>query len=206
MKKVWILVFLLVALPVFSNEVQEHPTPDEGLKQVEDYFNSLSTYQAHFVQVTPGLPDIHTGTFYMERPRKFLWQYEGESNHKLVSTGSYLYFYDPDNEQVTQLPLNSGLAGFLTRKNFKLNEEGFTLEQYGIMDGRMEVTLKPEESMLVDLPLEQLTLSFRLDPFQLERMITADALGNRTFTTFSQVQEGHALNKKLFWFEPNVGQ
>lgn len=199
---VFFALFLMWAPFAPAEEVDKEISPETALKVIETYFNTLQTFEAEFHQVSEaaqvGSSSLQ-GTFYLHRPRKFLWQYKTPSRQKLVSTGGQLFFYDPDTSQISQLPLNSGLAGFLTSEKITLQNEYFTPRGVHITPKVLEVNLKSKEK---DMPVQNLTISLWRNPVRLGKLTTTDTLGRKTYTFFKDVKEGHAIPSKIFKFDP----
>lgn len=188
-------LFTFYASLCFGTEV----TP---LKRVENYFNTLSTFQAEFEQVIPG-QDVASGMFYINRPRQFLWDYTQPHAQKLVSTGAQLFFYDKEAEQATQLPLNHGLAALFVQEPFTLSGDKFLVDAYAENDTHMNLTLKMKEPES-EAESGRLSLIFKKSPMTLEKIITEDAFGSRIHLLFKNIKTGLPLQASLFEFTPPV--
>lgn len=168
------------------------------LETVKKYFNNLTTFQADFRQFTINVPGVSEGKFYMNRPQQFLWQYEYPHQQKIVSTGTGAYFYDPDNGQVTQIPVNSGFASIFTKKHVKFNSSDFTVSKQSETDDVLEITLKPT----TEADIEELSFILQKNPLHLQQIVSKDAFGDTTIVVFSSVEEAIDIEKELFKFIP----
>ncbi len=164
---------------------------------IETYFNTLQTYQAAFTQMNPD-GSRQTGTFYLNRPRQFLWQYANPMPHKLISTGGRMFFIDGDGGQVTQIPLNSGLSGILTQEKFDLSH--FKLIEKHEEKGEIGVTVSLPATD--ELAQGQVTLLLSKNPLRLQELTTINPLGETTRVTFNQIQQNIPLNDKIFDYTP----
>ena len=170
------------------------PTPPQT---VESYFNQLETYKATFTQVNPD-GSRQSGTFYLNRPRKFLWQYNNPLPHKLISTGGRMFFIDGDGGQVTHILLNSGLSAVLTQETFNL--DNFKMIDNLQNDAEIGVTLSLPEAD--ELAQGNVRLVLARDPLRLKALTTISPLGETTRVTFSQVQQNIPLDNDLFEYTP----
>ncbi|MDD9912255.1 MAG: outer membrane lipoprotein carrier protein LolA [Alphaproteobacteria bacterium] len=175
-------------------------TTDPMVQRVENYFNNLSTYQAYFRQVNETQGLVQEGNFYLKRPRQFLWQYQAPHKQKVVSTGSRMFYVDEESQQVTQLPLNSGLAAVLTQKKMAFKESKLQLLQSEKSTNGFGVTFQlPEEDGLQG---GTMTLRFQENPLQLAQMVTTTPLGQKTLIDFYDVVQGQPLTAGLFDYTP----
>lgn len=184
----------------FSSISNAYGADADCIRKVENYLNTITTYKAKFEQYIAGGSPAN-GTFYMNRPRKFLWQYESPSPQKLVSTGAHLYFVDDESDQVTQLPLNRGPAAILTQKNIKLNGEHSKVTSVKNLDGVVEIELALQETEDNEA-VPSLKMTFSTKPMQLRQIVTTDQLGNTTYVTLFDIQEGTQLARNLFEYIP----
>ena len=58
-----------------------------GAPEIEQYINSIRTFQARFVQSNPN-GSIVQGTLYVRRPGRMRFQYDPPSQLKIVADGS----------------------------------------------------------------------------------------------------------------------
>lgn len=193
MKNILTATFLLFSINVaYANEAT--------LSIVETYLNNISTLEADFQQYAPGTP-FTSGTFYLSRPKQFLWQYKIPHTQKLVSTGSRLFFHDPKTEQTTQLPLNSGFAALLTKSPISLTNEDYTIHDFSNIEDItvIEMSVKGDNE-------NRFVLKFSNNPLLLLSMKSKDSFGQGVSILFSNHKSGHKLNKNLFKFKPAVEQ
>lgn len=197
-------LFLVLALAFFTVSALAEPAADKkmvALEKAVNYLNTLTTYQAKFQQVNVNDGALAKGTFYLQRPRQFLWQYESPGNQKLVSDGGRMFFHDPEANQTTQLPLNVGLASILTKPNLKVKELSKRLVDYTESDAGFELTFSLTETDGT-AGAEQARLSFQTTPLRLARLATTDNFGNETVMTFFDITEGQPIAANMFKFTP----
>tara|TARA_R110000868_G_scaffold218576_1_gene468899 strand:+ start:45003 stop:45605 length:603 start_codon:yes stop_codon:yes gene_type:complete len=179
---------LLLTLPLTAQAA--------SVEEIESYLNGITTLEADFQQQAPGTPYM-TGTLYLNRPKQFLWQYKIPNEQKLVSTGSRLFFHDPETEQTTQLPLHSGFAGLLTKDSFSFNNGDFNIHNIQNYDDVtiIELSLKQDDE-------NSFVLKFNNKPLSLLSMSSRDNFGQGVSILFANLQQGHTLDASLFNFKP----
>ena len=109
----------------------------------EDYFNTLTTFEADFVQWDGAAQLEQRGTFSLERPKKFNWTYVGSQPQRVISTGSRLFYIDDVGGQITQIPLNVGLAAVLTQERLNLMGSDLQVLNTAEDETTVQVTVQP---------------------------------------------------------------
>lgn len=186
--------------------------PDVGLngvtKQVQDYFNDLSTLQANFTQTVTGETTPSQGVFSLRRPGQFLWQYNTPVKQKIISTGSAVYFVD-DRNAVTQLPLNAGVARLFNSKTLNLSQQGLRAVRVQSNPHLLVVEFAVDKKIATSdqAGLVSLRLAFDRLPgnnLMLKQIDALDTLSVTTRVEFTNVRENVPLPAKMFQFTPGV--
>ncbi|MFZ2620234.1 MAG: outer membrane lipoprotein carrier protein LolA [Alphaproteobacteria bacterium] len=198
------LIFVLALLLVPCAWAVENTA---ALKAAQAYLDGLTTFQAKFTETQQPSGLVQAGTFSLQRPNKFLWQYSQPTNQKVVATGSRLFFVEGGNEgQVTQLPMGYGLAGVLTQPSLKLTNKKLGLKGVKETKTAYILTFMPNEqsadSPNLNLPSATVTMEIAKKPRQLVRITTTTPLGESTEVRFSQITQGQKLAAKLFNYIP----
>jgi outer membrane lipoprotein-sorting protein len=166
---------------------------DALLVDVENYLNKLTTIQADFVQIAPD-GSLANGRFFLQRPGKMRWQYEPPVPVLMVSAGTFLTFYDYDLDQITNIPIEESLAGFLARPKIELlSKEIKILERTrknGVVRIRFVQSAKPDDG--------ELTLELSDKPMTLRNLIIKDAQGQTTNVSLNNARYGLPLDNALF--------
>lgn len=204
-------VFLcLLALPFSTSAATELPTAPpaekhvsaqqlrerhaERLRQIEVYLSNIGSITSDFSQVAPD-GSITNGKFFMKRPGRMRWQYNPPTPILMISDGSVLTYYDYELEQVSNLPLDSSLIGFLAQEKIEFSGT-VTVEKFEAEKGTTRVTLvqtgKPTDGKLM--------LEFSDEPLQLRNMVVTDASGQMTTVLLQNAKFGEQLSKDLFIF------
>ncbi len=192
MKRFLILISIFI---IVSSNVNASP-----LEKIEAYFNNMTTFEADFRQFTVNIGGVSEGKFYINRPRQFLWQYNYPYKQKIVSTGTGAYFYDEENEQVTQIPVNSGFASIFTKNKVSFNIKGLKVTKQVEKDNILEITLKPNEDNIQEITF--IMLKKPNGKIQLNQIASKDNFGDTTIVVFNNIEEGEKLDKELFKFVP----
>jgi len=169
---------------------------DEALiHRIEDYLSNITTAAADFMQVAPD-GNIVNGKFYLQRPNQMRWQYEPPTPILMVTRGDYLTYYDYELEQVSDVPLDSTLVGFLARDQVKFDDTVMITrleEQPGVVRISLVQNKRPEDG--------ELTLEFSDQPLQIRNMVIKDTTGQTTTVSLSHARFGLPLDAELFKFK-----
>lgn len=182
---------------------------EAATRLAEDYFNGLTTLQAEFSQSVTGEAFGSEGTFYLKKPRQFLWQYDTPTRQKIVGTGTAVYYVDQSSRkgdgQVTQLPMDAGLNRLFGAKALKLNGGGLRVAGVYSTPAEMALTLTVDKGATGQAGLKAVKLVFARKPALVIRSIEAtDTTQVVTRVTFADVKTGVAFTPKLFDFTPGV--
>lgn len=206
------LMTALMGMVLVAGQVLAAPLDTAtAAKQVEGYFNGMSTYQARFQQRTTGEQWTQEGMFYLNRPKgQFLWNYESPDRQRLIATGTKLYFVnDERGGAVTELPVKSGLSRLFTGKALNLEQEGLRVVKADQTDDQLVVTMeaKPVKGGTDMGGVETVTLTFARKPqLALMQADVVDAVDALTKVSFADVKQGLTMDGKMFQFTPKLKQ
>ena len=189
-------------------------------KLLRDFFDNVQNLEANFTQEvedeTGSVLERASGKFYLSRPGKFRWDYNGGDSgygsenidaengvgeaigQQIVADGSSLYFYDPDLEQVSQRSLDDALAqvpSLLLVQTGANVDKHFVITDFGLTDGLSWVSLTPKNE---DAGYKKLMVGF--DGPLLSSLMLYDGLGNSTELQLRQVQVNNELAASVFEF------
>lgn len=175
-------------------------------QQLDRFLDDLKTYQAEFIQLVLEQEQVgeqrSVGTFYLERPGKFLWRYHSPNSIYVLADGKNIWLVDEELEQVTQRSQRRALEGtpaMLLASSIDLEQE-FKFNELGTHLGLSWLELIPrnEESQF-----EQIMLAF-LDA-DLVKLEMSDKFGQTTRFDFSKGERNKNLDPGLFIFRPPPG-
>src|SRR5262249_5274609 len=97
-----------------------NPDSRETITRVEDYFNSIRTLKAEFMQT---LSDGSTtnGTLFIQRPGKMRLEYAPPNRDLLVADGLFVHAWDSQAKTSSSVPLGRSLADIILRDPLKLS-------------------------------------------------------------------------------------
>ncbi len=166
------------------------------LSRIEEYLNGITTIVADFTQVAPD-GSLTAGKFSLKRPGKMRWQYNPPTPLLMVASGGEIIYYDYELEQVTHIPLESTLAGFLAKEIISFADPAVTVEGIEKQAGAVRLTLiQPGRESEGRLMLE-----FSDNPLQIRNMVVTDAQGQTTTVSLNNARFGLPLDNSLFVFK-----
>ncbi len=203
MKKHILAVFIslfVAATPLFSfaeNSViptkEQISSSQQDIKNIEEYLNQITTFVANFKQVDSE-DQVATGTFYLSRPGRLRWDYNSPTPILIIAKGSLLSYYDKELQQISHVGIDDSLSVFLTKKVISFSDDTIEITKFEKKDSTISVTIaqkgKPENG--------KLTLIFKADKIELNKMIMLDAVGKTTTVSFEGQTYDKPLEKELF--------
>jgi len=173
-----------------------------GAPEIEQYINSIRTFQARFVQNNPN-GSIVQGTLYVRRPGRMRFQYDPPSQLKIVADGTQVTLWDPKTRDFGQWPIGWTAASFLVKEPFRLSGDITLQSLQRTADGLLQLTMvqtkKPQEGQIIVRLAE--------NPLSLRGWTIIDNRGNRVDVALSNVQTGLQLADSLFKYDgPDAGQ
>ena len=123
------------------------------------------------------------------------WQYNPPTPILMVSNGSELVYYDIELEQVSHIPLDSTLIGFMAQDKISFDKKVGIID-FSSVSGVIRLTLaqrdKPDEG--------QLQLEFSDKPLLIRNMVITDATHQVTNVSLNNARFGLAMDPELFIF------
>ena len=177
-----------------------------GLDQLQAFLTGTQSAQGAFKQVVVNKDrrnaQTTSGTFAFARPGKFRWTYDKPFDQVIVGDGEKIWVYDRDLNQVIVRKLDAALgatpAALLAGDNAL--EKNFSLVAGGEADGvqYVDATPKTPESQFTRI---RLGFADNLP----RRMELADAFGQTTELTFTDVKRNPSIGGDTFKFTPPKG-
>ena len=171
-----------------------------GVPEIENYFASLRTLQARFVQSNPN-GSIVQGTLSVRRPGRMRFEYDPPSQLKIVADGSQVTMWDPATRDFGQWPIGWTAASFLVKEPLKLSGD-IQVEKIERVAGQLQLTMsqarKPQEGKII--------VRFAESPLQLRGWSIVDNRGNKVDVALVDVKTGLQLADSLFKYDgPDAG-
>ena len=179
---------------------------ESGIEKLNHFVQTVETFQADFTQTVfdPNgeVMEEAQGTFALDRPGRFRWDYQDPYPQHIVADGQRIWFYDVDLEQVT---VNSQLEALADTPATLLSGENKPEDKYLLTDmpsddGMLWVELVPKDT---ESSFQTVVLAF--DEIGLRQMIMKDSFDQQTRLVFNNVNENPKLADDMFTFTPPEG-
>ena len=191
---IFLSFFISINISANALAVDWSPGDQADITAAERFFNSLDTYRAQFVQISP--EGSHSkGWLWLQRPRYLRVEYASPTNLLLVANGTFLIFMDRDIDQVSKYSYGSGPFRFLLKDKVNLSED-MVVRAIDRNTNLLRLTLVDED----DLTAGSVTISFAEKPMSLVGWTVTDSKGRTTQVTLHGHSFGMRLPKKLFRF------
>ena len=191
---IFISFFISINISANALAVDWSPGDQADITAAERFFNSLDTYRAQFVQISP--EGSHSkGWLWLQRPRYLRVEYASPTNLLLVANGTFLIFMDRDIDQVSKYSYGSGPFRFLLKDKVNLSED-MVVRAIDRNTNLLRLTLVDED----DHTAGSVTISFAEKPMSLVGWTVTDSKGRTTQVTLHDHSFGMRLPKKLFRF------
>lgn len=171
----------------------------DGEQRLNDYLKGLRSLQSDFTQSTFNANRTQLmesrGTFYLQRPGRFRWEYDAPNKQVIVADGDRVYLHDLELEQVShqsQAKALSGTPALLLADGGPI-EKHFKAKTIPSRDGRDWVELIPKAK---DTDVVRIELGF--GGKELDSMIMEDSFGQMTRLNFSGTRRNPSLDPTLF--------
>jgi len=200
----FVLVLLLLLLVNFSKGHAQNI--NQVLDTVQAFYENTKSIRAEFEQETihpGGQRETRTGRVWIKKPDLFRWEYLTPEKFIVISDGTNLYVYYPDEKRVFVYPtgraISSQLAlGFMSgrgdiRKDLKV-------ESYiSLTETLWELNFLPLSS---DSHVERLTLIVDLSTGEVKRFAVWHKTGEKVLVKFRKLEYNLDLPEKIFKFVP----
>jgi outer membrane lipoprotein carrier protein len=191
--------------PLHANEASNLLSADAARQVVQEFVESVQSYQADFTQVllnnSGEALEEEAGQLWLLRPGQFRWEYVVPWERQIVANEESIWLYDAELEQVT---VQSAEGALLASPAALLVGDMTALEDYGFSgnrkaDGAVMVTLKP---LTGHGDFVAIGLGFAAEELVLLELY--DRFDQHTVIHFSNIIRNPSLNPELFNFElPN---
>jgi outer membrane lipoprotein carrier protein len=187
--------------------------PEDVMTKVQAQYDKSGAFQARFQQESRvkamQQTDSAAGWMYFQKPSRMRWQYEipAEQKKEVVSDGRLVWMYMPQDAVVMVYKIDQVLRSDLVMRFF--SGIGQFQKDFSISWNRPP---KEGEALVIDLfpkkeqpELKRLTLTINPKTYLLDRLEFANALGEETRFTFSQMKLDIKLAANFFSFTPPPG-
>ena len=198
-----VFLALMAAGPAAQNST---PTATEVAATLQGNYNTVRDFSADFThQHTGGMLRrtlVEQGTLQVKKPGRMRWEYKSPEKKLFVSNGSRLYFYDPENNQVTisEVPRGDQPAsaaqflsgrGNLTRDFDVSFIEGGSADTYAL---KLEPRTEQNQYDWLEIVVDRTT-------FRIRSLTAVEKQGGRSTFLFSRFKENIGLSDNTFEFD-----
>ena len=196
-------VFLVaVSLSANASIAADGTSAEAIVDSLQKNYDTTTDFTADFQQETE-VKNINrtlkaAGKLSFKRPGKMLWRYDEPKGQFVIADGKYLYFYQPDQNQVIKSPLKNAFRGDIPL-SFLLG--------LGNLKKDFNATLQSSDANLYVLRLEpkgeaggfsEILLAVSKGSFDIARVSVHDAANNVTTLRFSNMRKGVGVKDSLF--------
>jgi outer membrane lipoprotein-sorting protein len=185
-------LFYSLAIAIIAQLLSLHPAKADDIERAEAWFNSLTTYQAKFIQ-TASDGSHATGLFSLKRPHFSRFDYDDPIPVTLITTETWLHVDEADRREVTSYPVDATPLALVLADPVRLRDAGIETKSE-IRDGVVLITLVQHSGEAAG----RVVLEFVENPFELRRWLITDANGITTTILLDKPQKGLSLAPRLF--------
>jgi outer membrane lipoprotein carrier protein len=180
---------------------------DALVERLQHHYQTTQSFKADFKETLtrPGAPpQVRIGTVCYERPGRMRWNFGEPQPETIVSDGRMIYDYDPGLNQVVETPLKQAFktqaaAAFILGAGNLRRDFNVSPVAGAPSDGLEHLLLRPKtDGQPVAIGVEPATLN-------IASITIADAMGNKTALSFTDLRRDVALKRSLFTFAPPPG-
>ena len=185
---------LLAVLPAQAQQAPQQLAQQGsiGVPQIEQYFNSIRSLKARFVQSNPN-GSVIQGTLYVRRPGRMRFEYDAPSQLKIVADGYQVTMWDNATRDFGQWPIGWTAASFLVKDPLVLSGD-LQVEKLERVNGLLEATMsqarRPQEGKVI--------VRLSENPLLLRGWTIIDNRGQQVSIALNDVQTGLQLADSLF--------
>ena len=185
-----ITAFAIVgALPLSVGEAVA--APSAKAQEIADHFARIRTMAGEFVQLGPKGDQVG-GKFYIERPGKVRFNYDGSAGFRVISDGESVVLENPKMKTMDLYPLSKTPLKLLLSERLDLS--GNRVRSVSEEDGQTVIQLVDKSAFGNSV----ITLMFDPESYELRQWTITDAQGKNTTVMVFNVQRDVAIDQSLF--------
>jgi outer membrane lipoprotein carrier protein len=210
MKRILLLVLLSTSV-AFAQAPQKPVDLHQLAESVDKHYNGLSSLQTQFTEIYQGggMTRTESGTMWIKKPGKMLWDYSSPRQKLFVTDGKTAWFYVPGERQARRASvkklddLRSPLRYLLGRTKLEKGFNGLSLapDQQPINAG--DVVLRGVPKGMEDR-VSQVLLEVTPEN-RLARIFIEELDGSQTDFRFKDQKENVPVADSRFSFKPPAG-
>ena len=176
---------------------------------IQKNYESVLTFKANFEQKAfvkmMNRVEVAQGEVQIKKPGKMKWVYNSPDPQVLISNHKNLWFYLPEDQQATRMPIESVYSSntpalFLAGKGTLTDT--FNVGQVLHDKNKITVVFIPKEK---DSNLSRLVLRTNKNNYQITGASVYDKLGNKTDINFRKIRINEKIAESVFEFQVPAG-
>lgn len=183
------------------------PAKSAVLDRIQDHYQHTMSFSAKFTDEITGMGGTkrkRTGRLFYKRPGRMRWEFDPPQTETVVANGHKLYDYQPDLNQVIELPIERAFKSatplaFLLGMGDIRRDFNASLLAPAPSDSLLRVLLVPKTGG------DRIEMGLNPSTYDLMAVRVTDAMGNLTSIHFSAVRTNVQLADSLFNFEAPPG-
>jgi outer membrane lipoprotein carrier protein len=173
------------------------------LDHIQNHYQASGSFNAKFTEELTGIGGTkrtRTGRVFYKRPGKMRWEFDAPQTETVVSDGRMLYDYQPDLNQVLEVPIKRAFKSatplaFLLGMGDIRRDFNATVEASTPSDSLLRVMLVPKSGG------DRVEIGVDPSTYALMAVKVTDAVGNTTSIRFKEVHTNLILADSLFNFK-----
>ena len=183
--KIISILCMALASPVAAEKI--------SLNEISSYFNSMTTAEAQFSQITD-TGETSTGRLFIRRPGRIRFEYDPPEATLVVVGGGQVAVFDPKSrDEPLRFPLRHSPLNLILEREVDLAQRDMVVAHFEV-ESQTAVTLQDPENP--DYGFIQLI--FNDNPVQLHQWVVQDNSGGQTHIILDSLTEGGKLSNMLF--------
>ena len=188
---------------------------ESTIANIQQSYDMIKDFKAHFVQESMvkswngAQVQKAQGVVYFKKEGKMYWNYQQPTPQQIISDGKELWFYEPEDKQVTVSEVSTGLQSQISADllNGKANlKRDFKVT---LITSQAE---KDKDNLILELTtrvpqsnINRVILRLDKKSFQIHQTEVYDLFDNLTRIRFSRIEINTNLPESLFTFNPPPG-
>lgn len=183
------------AQPAIPAPAARTMTDDEAIARIEDYFNSMNTFEASFLQVAPD-NSVSQGRVYIRRPGLLRVEYDPPVKFLIIGDGKWLNMIDYEVKSISRWSIDDTPLKILVKPDLNLRKD-VRVRSIQEANGLLRLTVSSP-----DVPgQEKISFLFTEQPFELRQWEVADGSGNVTRVALTKTQANIDVPRDLFTYK-----
>ena len=183
--KIISILCMVLASPVAAEKI--------SLNEISSYFNSMTTAEAQFSQITD-TGETSTGRLFIRRPGRIRFEYDPPEATLVVVGGGQVAVFDPKSrDEPLRFPLRHSPLNLVLEREVDLAQRDMVVAHFEV-ESQTAVTLQDPEN----LDYGFIQLIFNDNPVQLHQWVVQDNSGGQTHIILDSLTEGGKLSNMLF--------